>query len=62
MEYAWNTYGICMEHVLNMYGICVESAWNMYGICIWIGYVWNLHQKLAEALGPRLPEGLAAQN
>ena len=51
MEYAWNRYGICMEYV-----------WNMHGICIWIGYVWNLPLKLAEALGPKLPEVLAAQN
>ena len=62
MEYAWNTYGICMGCVLNMYGITMESAWNMYGICMRIGYVWNLPQKLAEALGPKLPEVLAAQN
>ena len=40
----------------------MEYEWNINGICEWIGYAWNPPQKLAEALGPKLPEVLAAQN
>ena len=39
MEYAWNTYGVCMECGWNMDGICMKYVWNVDGI--WMESVWN---------------------